>query len=342
MPTLTSVNAQWTNSIAVPDADLRRNDAASFLGDGTSLGARGGIVRHGDNSLLVTVNGSDQITVQPGVVVVPSSTALAGAYTAAFSSVTGPGAGTAIATRNATNPRIDLVIVDISSGQARIRTVDGTPSSSPSAPALPAGSIELGRLNVPATGGGAVTVNSTFRTYAAALGGTLYVEVASQLPGSGNQKGQRAVALDTGLIYTWSGTDWVMGRNPGGALGYAQAVAAQNTITTIADLTNLSVAVTVGANRRIRVSAQVPFRDAGGSSVTDTLYVREGATTLQESVAGNLGANEFADASISAILTPSAGAHTYKLSAAAGSGTINMVASATKVAFILVEDIGAA
>lgn len=206
MPTLTSVNAQWTNSLAVTDADSRRINAGTFVGDGTALGARGGIVRHGDTSLLVTVNGSDQITVQPGVVAIPSSVALAGVYMASFGAVTGPGAGTAIATRNSTNPRIDLVVADTAAGIARIRTVDGTPSSSPVAPSLPPGSVELGRLNVPVLGGGAVTVDSTWRTYAAGLGGALYVENVNRLPGSGNQKRQRAVALDTGKEHVFDGS----------------------------------------------------------------------------------------------------------------------------------------
>jgi hypothetical protein len=128
-----------------------------------------------------------------------------------------------------------------------------------------------------------------------------------------------------------------------GTLGYAQVTANQAGITTtITDLTGLSVAVTVGTGRRIRITAQVPLRDAGSGSLTDTIYIREGGTTLQEGTIGNLAASEFNTAKASVVLTPSAGAHTYKLSAAAGTNTIDMVASATKVAFILVEDIGAA
>lgn len=209
MPTFTTVDAAWTPSpTTFDDAEARRFDTAMFLGDGTANGVRGGVVRHGDTSLAVTVNGSDQVTVQPGAFVIPAATGL-GVYRGALSAAVGPTAGTALASRNATNPRIDLVVIQATSTGAVVKTIDGTPSSSPSAPALPAQHIEVARLIVPQVGGGAVTVDSSWRQYATALGGDLYVETSARLSGSGNQKGQRAVALDTGIDYRWSGTAWV-------------------------------------------------------------------------------------------------------------------------------------
>lgn len=202
MPTITTVDASWVNTVANDDAELRRFDTAMFLGDGSSNGVRGGIVRHGDTSLAVSVNGSDQVTVQPGAWVIPAATGL-GVYRGALSAAT---AATAITARNATNPRIDLVVVQ---APGIVKTIDGTPGASPSAPALPAQHIELARITVPAVGGGAVTVDSTWRAYATSLGGDLYVETSARLPGSGNQKGQRAVAIDTGTEHVWNGTAWI-------------------------------------------------------------------------------------------------------------------------------------
>lgn len=206
MPTITTVDAAWTpGPIEFTDAEARRFDTAMFLGDGSNNGVRGGIVRHGDSSLAVSVNGSDQITVQAGAFVIPAATGL-GVYRGALSAAT---AASEALTRNGTNPRIDLVVIEATSTGAVVKTIEGTPGASPSAPALPAQHIELARLTVPAVSGGAVTVDSTYRAYATGLGGTLYVETADRLPGSGNQKGQRAVALDTGVEYRWSGTAWV-------------------------------------------------------------------------------------------------------------------------------------
>lgn len=214
MPTITTVDATWTNAMAMDEAELRRADTTMFLGDGSANGVRGGVVRHGPTSLAVSVNGSDQVTVQPGAAVIPAATGL-GAYRTSLSAAT---AATALAARNATNPRIDLIVIQIVSGAAVVKTVDGTPSSSPSAPALPASSIELARVTVPAVAGGAVTVDASWRSYATALGATAHFEVASRMPTSGNAPRQRAVALDTGLAYVWDGTAWQIAPTPGPAI----------------------------------------------------------------------------------------------------------------------------
>lgn len=204
MPTITTVDATWDTGVAMDAAELRRADTAVFLGDGTANGVRGGIVRHGDTSLAVSVNGSDQVTVQPGAFVIPAATGL-GVYRGSLAAATQP---TALAARNATNPRIDLITIQATGTNATVKTIDGTPGASPSAPALPAQHIELARVTVPAVGGGAVTVDSTWRAYATGLGGDLYVETAARLPASGNQKKQRAIALDTGTEHSWDGSAW--------------------------------------------------------------------------------------------------------------------------------------
>lgn len=213
MPTITTIDAAWTSGITMDEGELRRAETTSFLGDGSNNGVRGGIVRHGDNSLAVAVNGSDQITVQSGAFVIPGATGL-GVYRGSLPATT---SAVGIAARNATNPRIDLVVIQIVSGQAQVRTVDGTASSSPSAPALPANAIEIARLNVPRVANGAVVVDTSWRTYATGLGGTLYAESSARLPGSGNQKGQKAVALDTGIEHYWDGTGWWAGEAEVGA-----------------------------------------------------------------------------------------------------------------------------
>lgn len=338
MPTITTVDATWDTGTTMDASELRRADTAMFLGDGSVNGVRGGIVRHGDNSLAVAVNGSDQVSVQAGAFVVPAATGL-GVYRGSLAATT---SNVALTARNATNPRIDLVVVQVASGSvATVKTIDGTPAASPSAPALPAQHIELARLNVPATGGGAVTVDSTWRAYAASLGGNLYVETAARLPGSGNQKGQWAVALDTGRDYVWNGTAWVLLNVPGGTLGYSQSVANQAGIGTSAtDLTGLSVAVTVGASRRIRVSAfvNISMQTAGARAI---IRIQEGAGSLAVAWE-DLLVGHFAPVNVSAVLTPSAGAHTYKVTASVTPGaTITSQAAANEPVYILVEDIGA-
>lgn len=125
----------------------------------------------------------------------------------------------------------------------------------------------------------------------------------------------------------------------GGELGYAQSVTVQPGITAVVDVTGGSKTVMVGAGRRIRISGQ----GGASSTVADDQAIgriKEGATELGVWLYGRLPGN----GSGSAILTPTAGAHTYKLTIerAAGTGTVTLGASATNPCFILVEDIGPA
>lgn len=214
------VDGTWANA---PDAvsnpvydaaDLRRADTAAFAGKGdTALGVRGGIVLHSTTSLQVTVDGSDVVTVQPGPVLIPGdAVAGTGCYRSALpTAVTGN-----LTSRHATLSRIDLVVfrmldIDVvgthTARTGRIEIIAGTPSGSPVVPTKPSMAVELARITVPATGGGAATVDSSKRTFAAANGGDLLVASASQLPASA-PPWQRAITLDTGARYRWTGSAW--------------------------------------------------------------------------------------------------------------------------------------
>ena len=217
MTTIVDVDATWVNpaSVAFNASELRLADAAMFAGRGDTYGARGGIVAHSDNSLLVTVDGSDLVTVKAGSVVIPG-TAVAGS--GVWRTGIGADQSHALAARDATNPRIDLVVfrqldTDVVGSHgaytARLQIIEGTPSATPAVPALPSMAVELARINVPASGGGAASADLTKRQFAAALGGTMKVPTASQLPAAA-AKWQRAVALDTGIEYAWTGSAWIM------------------------------------------------------------------------------------------------------------------------------------
>ena len=225
-----NVDATWANAPdAVSDpvydgADLRRADTGIFAGHGTTsvLGVRGGIALHSLNSLGVTVDGSDVVTVQPGAVIIPGDAVSGtGCYRTALASATTG----SLAARHATLGRIDLLVfrmldVDVVAGhgagnrKGQISLIAGTPSGSPAVPVKPSMAIELARITVPATGGGAATVDSSKRTFASALGGELIVTTASELP-SPAPPWQRARALDTGVPYTfnpntavWDAGEW--------------------------------------------------------------------------------------------------------------------------------------
>lgn len=129
-----------------------------------------------------------------------------------------------------------------------------------------------------------------------------------------------------------------------GQIGYDDVVGDQGGITTTeTDVTGLAVTFMATANRRTKVT----YRGAHFSSVAnDTAVIRlkEGATQLVSHQSEGLNPTRHTHYHAEVVLTPSAGAHTYKVTVQrnGGSGNITHRGTATDPAFILVEDIGAA
>lgn len=132
-----------------------------------------------------------------------------------------------------------------------------------------------------------------------------------------------------------------------GAAGYAQITANSTvnaTSATPVDVPGLAVTFTAAANRRYRISFNgmiftTVANDRGG------VHIREGTTTLNSTVASVMTvAGNGMGANVQAIVTPSAGTHTYKigLTRITGTGNINVIGATTAPASILVEDIGPA
>jgi hypothetical protein len=223
----------------------------------------------------------------------------------------------AVAASDPTNPRIDIAILRVyddtfdSSGldEADLEIITGTPAGSPSAPATPSGAYKLADIAV-AAGVTAIT-NGNITDF----------RVESPLLQNARLAG------------------------PLGILGYTERTADLASIGTgVLDIGTLATTVTVATGRRIRVSAYAILR-SGTSATNGSLLIREGSTTLVDTLSNiHLGAGSAQvpwDASV--ILTPSAGAHTYKLSTNFSVNTNNEVrASTTNPAYILVEDIGPA
>jgi hypothetical protein len=125
---------------------------------------------------------------------------------------------------------------------------------------------------------------------------------------------------------------------PGGWIGYAEATASQNSISTITDLTSLSVTVTAGSSRRLLITVKGTVEQAAAEGGV-TLYVRESSTTLDSAVI-KIAAGGINSIVATAVVTPSSGSHSYKASLATSAGTVNLLASSGATASILVEDIG--
>jgi hypothetical protein len=128
---------------------------------------------------------------------------------------------------------------------------------------------------------------------------------------------------------------------PLGTLGYNEALVNQGGITAQVDLTSLAITPTIGTGRRVRIEGLGLFTSSIAGD-TANLYIMEGATQL-----GVFQVNLPTTATGftlhgSVVLTPTPGAHPYKLQASrgAGTGTLVLNSGGTEKAYILCEDIG--
>lgn len=130
-----------------------------------------------------------------------------------------------------------------------------------------------------------------------------------------------------------------------GWIGLNSVTANQGSITSEADLTGLSLTVTIEANRMYKITGYVAAVLCNTADNRVRLRIKEGATVLQTA---ELVTRVFTATSSGylmaevTLVAPSAGSHTYKLTMLRdqGSGTVTMVAGTGQEAFILIEDIG--
>lgn len=152
--------------------------------------------------------------------------------------------------------------------------------------------------------------------------------------------GELLYETDTVRYSAYDGTTWRR-QDAGGVLGYAQITANQTGIATPTDITGLSLTFTYPANRRIKVTGYATHQNSVAPALM-ALYVNEGATTLQKCFIISGAVNTDETLQVEAILTPTAGVHTYKLVSDRAAGTNQVSANALNPAFILIEDIGSA
>lgn len=154
--------------------------------------------------------------------------------------------------------------------------------------------------------------------------------------------GELIFETDTKKLMGYTGTNWAP-RDAGGQLGYAQ-VTADQTFTVAADATGLSVNVTVGTGRRIKITSQTLWDNENAGANMVFWRIQEGGTVIQQAdvpLAANGANGELCSSASSIVISPTAGAHTYKIAMAANLFNVVLRAGATVPAFILVEDIGA-
>lgn len=127
--------------------------------------------------------------------------------------------------------------------------------------------------------------------------------------------------------------------------GYVEITTNQSGITGAVDIAGLSITSTYVANRQVRLRALGAGTSTVGTDTLQILVTDTVPTTIATSQFAPLAATANAVASAppaERVISPTAGAHTYKVRAirAAGTGTMTFVASATVPASFSIEDVG--
>lgn len=217
----------WVDGVQVPGRDMRLAQAA-LLTPTAALTARAGVLF----GLEVTATSPATMAVSVAAgqcAVTVDETAPGGvALCANDATVTVP-----IAAADPTNPRIDLAVARVyaeltAAGSRRwaLEMVQGTPAAIPDAPALPANSLLLRAVTVPANASSIASgdISTTLPARTAAAGGITPSRDGVDVVGA--VVGQYRHRLDTGALERWDGTAWRLSV-PGGTRWFTSERTAQ-------------------------------------------------------------------------------------------------------------------
>lgn len=193
--------------------EMLRQTTGGVFGGKTStrpLGAQSG-VWPGTPLAVVSISGTTVTVGSHGGVLDLEASATAGPYV--YAVAVAP--TLTINAANATNPRIDLISLQLSDPAEGDGTsvpsvvavyTAGTAASIPAPPAAPARSLTLAQVNVPHSGGGSATITPV-ATYAFAAGGIAPCSSSTFYPASPYQ-GQMIFDLTLNYYLFWTGSAW--------------------------------------------------------------------------------------------------------------------------------------
>lgn len=320
--------AAWIDAGTQAAQDLRLNTVAAFLselgGAATSpLAVASGVRQSTGNPLQVQLGAGLGVTVNTGIAVVQgSASANAGAYSVALDTV-----GTLTCTAaDPVNPRVDAVCITADTQVVQIIT--GTPASLPASPTLPANSLLLCNITVPAAATTLIGANlSDQRQFLAGVGGIKPFLKQSLWPAAtGATSSDYLHDIATGRMKRWNGSAWVAPSTVGFAPAYGTegTVIATGTVETVS-----SVSVTVDGSTAVRLHfAWTGFTTAGtGAGTGCTIALERGSTNLYNVYKYCTGADSSIDGGSFTFpdQTPAAGTYTYSVTLVnQGAGTFKI------------------
>lgn len=294
----------WSIQGQSHNATVARNAVAAVMGAPsaalaaaasiTTAGGSHGVVLGGD--FAVTQNGTPNMSVNVAAgraFVRSQETASLGHGTwTAFNDAT---VNLAVAASDPTNPRRDLVILQVrdsnysgASTDARLTVVTGTPAASPVDPTVPVNSLVLARIAVAAASSTVVNANITdLRTRAYAIGGTCVCTSSTRPTGASLFAGLKIYETDTNRPMVYNGTGWRAIRPVRIQASGSGGTTSGTTELTVATLTlpdqgapgRLVVTATLRADKSVGSDVfEVRLKD-GAAAVIDYVYTDNYSTT---------------------------------------------------------------
>jgi len=170
-----------------------------------------------------------------------------------------------------------------------------------------------------------------------------YICTAATRPGSPFQ-GQLIYETDTGNLFQYYGatTTWKMPWSlPWGIIGAAEGTTAQTGITSITDLTSMTLTWTAVANRRYHITGAARVNQATNAAAVTLTLRTSGGTVLQESTAAlDNSSITIASLHINKMYTPSAGSTTVKLSLTSTATSASTTCDSTRPLTLNIIDVG--
>lgn len=320
-------------------------NGASTINNGTTAANQiAGGVFPGGGAMQVTAGSGMSVTVAAGYCMVPNSTsALQGGY----STGTMTSAALTLNAADSTYGRLDLVAVSVNdtgtaSSNAVVQVVTGTPAASPSLPSLPANSISLASVLVPAGSASVLSANvSDLRSYVVAPGGVLPISSSSAAPAAPAWQ----LMFDQATNSVVSGSGSAGSTSPLALFPWDPVVsvattnvtdsAAQGVFTTIA-----TASVTTDGATDIEIYYKVTGIKASGSvPLLVTLSVKIDGTVVDQCVVSVPSTSVFASGTSARYFTssgqgttPSAGSHTITFGFQSASSSVTTTLSAASSA----------
>ena len=133
-----------------------------------------------------------------------------------------------------------------------------------------------------------------------------------------------------------------MNRLPWGVMGVASATANQTGISTVTDITGLSVTFTANSSRMYKTTVFLPYAEQQTAASYPAIYITDSANAIkQQNLAYHVVG--YGEAKVVIIYESGlSGSTVRKARATTSAGSLTIVASATSPTLIMVEDIGAA